>query len=124
MSIFNINLHIFTLLLLLLIFVAKQQISANSIYRGNPYESQSSLFDDDQLNLEPSSDNLFYEPIDNAKSLTIRRLRTYRSNFVQTMPHISVRNGVVRLIPYKKRTTIPLELQKALYAHGIVGRRR
>jgi hypothetical protein len=31
--------------------------------------------------------------------------------------------GPVRLIPFKKRT-IPIELQKALYAHGIVGRRR
>jgi hypothetical protein len=31
--------------------------------------------------------------------------------------------GQIRIIPYKKRT-IPIELQKALYAHGIVGRRR
>lgn len=31
--------------------------------------------------------------------------------------------GQVHIIPYKKRT-IPIELQKALYAHGIVGRRR
>lgn len=36
---------------------------------------------------------------------------------------LHVRNAVIHLIPYKKRT-IPLELQKALYAHGIVGRRR
>ena len=31
--------------------------------------------------------------------------------------------GTIRVIPFKKRT-IPIELQKALYAHGIVGRRR
>ncbi len=31
--------------------------------------------------------------------------------------------GKVHIIPYDKRT-IPIELQKALYAHGIVGRRR
>ncbi len=31
--------------------------------------------------------------------------------------------GQIRIIPAKKRT-IPIELQKALYAHGIVGRRR
>jgi hypothetical protein len=31
--------------------------------------------------------------------------------------------GQIRIIPFKKRT-IPIELQKALYAHGIVGRRR
>jgi hypothetical protein len=29
----------------------------------------------------------------------------------------------IRIIPFDKRT-IPIELQKALYAHGIVGRRR
>ena len=32
-------------------------------------------------------------------------------------------HGQVHFLPYKKRT-IPIELQKALYAHGIVGRRR
>ena len=32
-------------------------------------------------------------------------------------------NGRIQIIPYDKRT-IPLELRKALYAHGIVGRRR
>ena len=36
---------------------------------------------------------------------------------------LHIRNAVIHLIPNKKRT-IPLELQKALYAHGIVGRRR
>ena len=36
---------------------------------------------------------------------------------------LHIRNAVIHLIPQKKRT-IPLELQKALYAHGIVGRRR
>jgi hypothetical protein len=29
----------------------------------------------------------------------------------------------LQLLPYEKRT-IPLELRKALYAHGIIGRRR
>ncbi len=29
--------------------------------------------------------------------------------------------GRIHVIPFKKRT-IPIELQKALYAHGIVGR--
>ena len=32
-------------------------------------------------------------------------------------------HGHAHVIPFKKRT-IPIELQKALYAHGIVGRRR
>ena len=38
-------------------------------------------------------------------------------------PELRLRNGVIHIVPYKKRT-IPLELQRALYAHGIVGRRR
>ncbi len=32
--------------------------------------------------------------------------------------------GQIRIIPFVKKRTIPIELQKALYAHGIVGRRR
>lgn len=35
----------------------------------------------------------------------------------------AVKNGRVQFIPHDKRT-IPLELRKAFYAHGIVGRRR
>ncbi|CAF1030119.1 unnamed protein product [Rotaria sordida] len=34
-----------------------------------------------------------------------------------------IKNDQPVIIPFKKRT-IPIELQKALYAHGIVGRRR
>jgi hypothetical protein len=35
----------------------------------------------------------------------------------------TLKNGRLSLVPHDKRT-IPIELRKALYAHGIVGRRR
>lgn len=35
----------------------------------------------------------------------------------------NLKNGRISVLPYDKRT-IPIELRKALYAHGIVGRRR
>jgi hypothetical protein len=50
--------------------------------------------------------------------------RVLRSRYISTLPNsYDLRHGIIRFVPYKKRT-IPLELQKALYAHGIVGRRR
>lgn len=49
--------------------------------------------------------------------------RNVRSNVFGTVPYFNFRRGTFQVMPYKKRT-IPLELQKALYAHGIIGRRR
>jgi len=111
-SIFNVNLYIFTLFILLIIFVNNEQISANSIRRNNDYLSQSLIFDDDQ------SDSLSDEPINEKIISSNFWPRTYRSSYT---PPIS--STVLRFVPYKKRT-IPLQLQRALYAHGIVGRRR
>jgi hypothetical protein len=48
------------------------------------------------------------------------------NNFPHPPPsayNYALKSGQVALLPYDKRT-IPLELRKALYAHGIVGRRR
>jgi hypothetical protein len=71
------------------------------------------LNDDDQSNI--FSDDL--------TSSNIWSETNHQQNYIPSMPNYDLRRGVIRLIPYKKRT-IPLELQKALYAHGIVGRRR
>jgi hypothetical protein len=71
------------------------------------------LNDDDQPNIV--SDDL--------TSSNIWSETNHQQNYIRSMPNYDLRRGVIRLIPYKKRT-IPLELQKALYAHGIVGRRR
>lgn len=48
-----------------------------------------------------------------------------RSSHQHVSNHLVPNSAVsrIRIIPFDKRT-IPIELQKALYAHGIVGRRR
>jgi hypothetical protein len=123
-SISNVNLHIFTLFILLIIFANNAKISANSIHHRNDYLSQSLIpNDDDQSSILFERDHLFSEPINDEISSPIFWPRTHRSIHSPTIPNFDFRSGVIRFIPYKKRT-IPLELQKALYAHGIVGRRR
>jgi hypothetical protein len=46
-----------------------------------------------------------------------------RSHQSPTSVGYALSNGRFHYVPFGKRT-IPIELQKALYAHGIVGRRR
>jgi hypothetical protein len=46
-----------------------------------------------------------------------------RSDYSTMGSDYDLQYGSIRIIPFKKRT-IPIEFQKALYAHGIVGRRR
>jgi hypothetical protein len=46
-----------------------------------------------------------------------------RSDGSSMVSDYDLQYGQIRSIPFKKRA-IPIELQKALYAHGIVGRRR
>jgi hypothetical protein len=46
-----------------------------------------------------------------------------RSHDFPVEPVLALKNGRIQFIPHDKRK-IPLELRKALYAHGIVGRRR
>ncbi|CAF0863907.1 unnamed protein product [Adineta ricciae] len=48
---------------------------------------------------------------------------TRGNNHVYYSPTASVHLGAIHVIPFDKRT-IPIELQKALFAHGIIGRRR
>ncbi|CAF2748848.1 unnamed protein product [Rotaria sp. Silwood2] len=45
------------------------------------------------------------------------------SNHPSMLADYDLKDDQALIIPFKKRT-IPIELQKALYAHGIVGRRR
>ena len=106
-----IRFYFFTFVILLLIFIHHGSISAYTIHHGKGFDSSKYLtdrsFNADETDemIEPSS---IYP-------------RIYHSNYLAAIPSFDLRNGVVHLIPYKKRT-IPLELQKALYAHGIVGR--
>jgi hypothetical protein len=42
-----------------------------------------------------------------------------------SLPALNLRNGEIRFISYPaQKRAIPIEFQKALFAHGIVGRRR
>lgn len=113
-SILTVNLLLFTLLI---IFTHNYKISANTIYRTDDYLPRPYLIDDDQTN------SLSSESINDDISSSNNWSGAYRPSYIPAMPKLDVRRGVIRFYPYKKRT-IPLELQKALYAHGIVGRRR
>jgi hypothetical protein len=81
------------------------------------------MFDYDQLNTLSERDNLSSEPINDELTSSNLWPRNYHSSYIPTRSTFDLRRGIVHFYPYKKRT-IPLELQKALYAHGIVGRRR
>jgi hypothetical protein len=105
-------------LILLLIVSNNHRISANNIY-----DSPQSLTADDDQSKYLFERNNFYDSIDNEIPSSDLWSRIFRRNYMTKIPNYDLRHGVIRFVPYKKRT-IPLELQKALYAHGIVGRRR
>ena len=105
------HIHLVVLVIVLIIFEQSFPVSANRI---DDYDSSLSVFQDSQGNIYQRRSSLWS--------------KLFRSNDQEISSNnhkheLHIRNAVVRLIPYKKRT-IPLELQKALYAHGIVGRRR
>ncbi|UJR22174.1 hypothetical protein I4U23_025238 [Adineta vaga] len=126
---FNITSYIFTLFILFIFLNHSRQISAYSIDRVNNYASQPLIFDDDRgrFNILSENDGSFYASLDDdddddLSSTNLWQKRIY-PNYYRPSPIFKLHNAIVRVRPYKKRT-IPLELQKALYAHGIVGRRR
>ena len=105
---------------MLLILGNNHKISANSIHRKYDYLPQSLTFDDDRSNILLRRDVLSFDDEITSPDLWARIIRP---RYISTAPNFNLRQGIIGIIPYKKRT-IPLELQKALYAHGIVGRRR
>jgi len=133
------NYHIFNLLIALLIFVNNHQTFANSLGSHSNYQDFSPIYNDlsyeDIGDSEPSiliNPGSFYVP-DN-------EVITSRNPWSQLFHHYSdrsifpskyyspsqsgfaLRNGV---IPYPtEKRAIPIGFQKALFAHGIVGRRR
>ncbi len=111
----HVNLHIFLLLILLIIFGNHAKVSARGIDR------RPLILDDDQPSILPGGDYLPYKSLLDETLAENRWPRTYGSAYLLATPDLNSRRGILRLVPYKKRT-IPLDLQKALYAHGIVGR--
>ncbi len=134
--------HIFNLFIALLIFVNNHQTSANSLDSQFDYQHFSPIYND--LSYEDIGDSespilinpgSFYVP-DN--EVTISRnpwsqlFRRYSDRpifpskyYSPSQSGIALRHGVIPYIPYpSEKRAIPIEFQKALFAHGIVGRRR
>lgn len=123
-----LSVHRLTLFLLLILIVGCHPMLANTNHRKNDFSS--SIIGEPQVSME--SDRL--SPADSDSEIIDQQIS---SNILSKMFHpkmsqyafdpavsnFNLRRALISFIPYKKRT-IPLELQKALYAHGIVGRRR
>ncbi len=136
------NYRLFTLFIVLSIFVNRHQIFGNSLSSGSDYQHLSPIYND-----------LSYEDIDDSESpISIKPNSLYvpdseeiisrkpwsqlfhfnsdRSILTPTYysppkTGFALRHGEIRYIPYlAQKRAIPIEFQKALFAHGIVGRRR
>ncbi|CAF2413689.1 unnamed protein product [Rotaria sp. Silwood2] len=119
----NGNLHVFILFISFIIFANNHKISANNIYRRNDYVPQSFVFDNDKPKILFKRDNLYYESMDDKIPSSALWSIIYRPDYISPKSNFGLRRSINPSMPFKKRK-IPLELQKALYAHGIVGRRR
>ncbi len=135
------NYHFFALFIALLVFINNQQVSANSLssksgsqrfsptYNDLSYEN----IDDSELSI-PINRNSLYRPNNeeiisrNPWSQLIHRYSD-RPNFPVTSysprrSGFALRNGEILYIPFPdQKRAIPIGFQKALFAHGIVGRR-
>ncbi|CAF2146197.1 unnamed protein product [Rotaria magnacalcarata] len=119
----NANFQFFALFILLVILANNHKTLANTIYRRNGYAPHPLLYVDDQSRFQLDRDNLSHEFMDNEQPASNLWSVIFHPNHIPAMPGTSVRRGVSSSMSFNKRK-IPLELQKALYAHGIVGRRR
>ncbi len=132
------NYHLFSLFIVILVFLNNQQILANRLSSKYDYQQNPSIYKDlsseDIDNSESpiliGSNNLYIPDNDETISRDPwSRLfhRHYeRSIFTPTFKSgYGLRSGQIRYISYPdQKRAIPIELQKALFAHGIVGRRR
>ena len=119
----NVNRPSFLLFVSLLILANSCCISANSTYRQNDYPAASFVIDDASSKKMAERDNSVYESISDEGPSSDHWSVIFRPSYISAVPHIGLRSGANYFIPFNKRK-IPLQLQKALYAHGIVGRRR
>ncbi len=128
------NYHLFTFFLIFLVFVNNHRISANSFNSRSDYQHQTPIYND--LSLEDIDDSELSIPVNPYSSYIpdheeiisqkpwSQLFHRYSVRSIDT-PAYALRRGEIRYtqIPPHKRT-IPLEFKKALFAHGIVGRRR
>ena len=130
------NYYLFTLFVLLLA-INNHQITANSLSNRLDYQPYASIFndlsyDDSELPISVTSSNFYELENDEITSQNPWSQLLHRHNersiytptyFLPSQNGFALRNGEIRYISYPKRA-VPIELQKALFAHGIVGRRR
>jgi len=119
---------------LLIICINNGHVSANGIYDQTSFNNNNNDLTY-SINLDESMylENSIPENVELVRRGVWSRLfRTETNSPSKIISHshnlptessYAITNGRIHLIPHDKRT-IPLELQKALYAHGIVGRRR
>ena len=99
----------------------------SSLYNDLSYEDndESELFNPNDLylsdNEELTSRNPWSHLFHRYSQQSVNSPRFYSPS----LPTFRLRNGAIRFIPYPaQKRAIPIEFQKALFAHGIVGRRR
>ena len=131
----------FTFFIVLLLVINNHQITANSLSHRPNYPAYSSIYNDlfyDDLDNNESPivvyPNNFYGP-DNDEIISqnpwsqlfhrhYERSILTPAYYSQPQNGFALRNGEVHYISYpSQKRAIPIELQKALFAHGIIGRR-
>lgn len=114
----TLSLQIFIVLFILNIWLANNYVTANENFDDNGfYYTKNSPSEDVVMMRRGVWSRLFRGGINSPQKLD------GQSYSMPTTFDLASINGRVQMLPYDKRT-IPIELRKALYAHGIVGRRR
>ena len=134
--------HLFTLFIILLVLINHHQTSANSFNNRPAYQSQSPSYkdysyDDIGENESPvfiDPDNFYASDNEEIRSQNPWSKLFHRNSqrsiytpayYTSSSPGFNLRSGTIRYISYPaEKRAIPIEFQKALFAHGIVGRRR
>ncbi|CAF5201367.1 unnamed protein product, partial [Rotaria magnacalcarata] len=134
------NYNFLTIVLFTLVFIDISRNSAYGINSEYDYEQPSSIGGDLSYenigNSEPAiqmNPNSFYIPIDEETKSRNPWSKLYHrhharstltsSHYSLTLPGYVMRPNQMRYVPYPAtKRTIPIELQKAFFAHGIVGR--
>lgn len=116
--IFTSCLQILIVMFILNIWFANNNVTANENFDGNGFDyTKDSPLEDVVMMRRGVWSRLFRGGINTPQKLD------GQSYPISMTPDLASINGRIQILPYDKRT-IPIELRKALYAHGIVGRRR
>ena len=129
-------------MIVLFVLINRHQISADSFSSKSDSPQRSSIYNDlSSENIDENESpilirtNNLYLP-DNEEVVTrnpwSQYFRRHPQRFVYNPTYyptpssaFNLRRGEIRYIPYlAQKRAIPIEFQKALFAHGIVGRRR